>query len=271
MFVIDTYYFNLDQIYDSGQAPRWIKLAKSNYIIPHKNKAVKVVQKMNPADWDNYRLTMNCSEDDFFNVWFDYFDLQMDCLSENDKVKKLGGKFKIIANRGKGIHVLNQEPFEAYVFSKLISKVGFSKAGELMNRIAQTYGIRHVQSMREAGRVVWYEWPTPEIMLEKLSKEKLSSGKVKPFLKRLCDAIVNNNFDVTQSENELFRLFGMHDKTVFPTTTIEDILEKNFDCVPEEFADWYLDGIENKGLTYMYIIHHINNKPKEMMSHGISR
>lgn len=264
MFVIEVPYFNLDHIYNSGQAPRWIKLKESKYVIIHKDKALKIEQIRDRFNLTNHRLIMNCTEQDFYDIWYKYLDLRMNGLMENTKIKRLGGKFKIPANRGYGIHILNQDPFEAYILTKLISKVGFKKAGELMNRIAQTYGIEHRQSMREAGRIRWYEWPTPEDMLEKLNKEKESSGKVKPFLKKLCNAIVNEDFDITKSDDELFRLFGMHELNVFPLTGIEEILVKNFGENPEEFADWYLDEIENKGLVYMYIVHHILNRPKEV-------
>ena len=45
---------------------------------------------------------------------------------------------------------------------------------------------------------------------------------------------------------------------------IEETLKKNFDCIPEEFEDWYLYDFENKGLVYTYILHHIMNPPKKI-------
>ena len=270
MFVIDVPYFNLDQIYNSGQVPRWIKLKEGKYVIPFKDKALKIEQQRDRFNFDKYRLIMSCSADDFYDTWFEYLDLRTDCLDVNMKVKRLGGKFKVPANRGSGIHIIHQDEFEAYVLAKLITFVGYRKAGELMNRIAQTYGIEHNQRMREAGRVVWYEWPTPEILLEKLNKENLKSdNKVKRFLKKLCEAIINDGYDYTCSDNELFRLFGVHDTTVFPLIGIEETLIKNFGEESEEFADWYLGDIENKGLVYMYIVHHILNRPKEVTLYGI--
>ena len=263
MFVVNVPYFNLDQIYNSLQAPRWIKLREMKYVVIHKEHVLKIEQQ-------KQRLIFSCSEDEFYNIWFNYFDLRTDYLIENNKIKRLGGKFKIPANRGNGIHILNQDPFEMYIFCKLVSKVGFNKATELMNRIACNYGIEHKQSMREVGRIFWYEWPTPESLLEQLNKEKESSGKVKTFLKKLCNAIINDGFDITKSDNELFRLFGMHEINSFPLNGIEETLRKNFDCIPEEFADWYLDEIENKGLVYMYILHHITNPPKEIIRYGFS-
>lgn len=265
MFVIDVPYFNLDQIYNSGQVPRWIKLKEGKYIIPFKDRALKIEQKRDRFDFNKYRLIISCSEEDFYNIWFEYFDLRTDCLDVNMKVKRLGGKFKVPANRGSGIHIIHQDEFEAYVLAKLITFVGYRKAGELMNRIAQTYGIEHKQRMREAGRVVWYEWPTPETMLEKLNKEKINSdNKVKKFLKKLCEAIINDGYDYTCSDNELFKLFGKHDMSQFPMTRIEDIITKNFKENPEEFVDWYLSDIEEKGIVYMYIVHYILNRLKEV-------
>ena len=274
MFVIEIPYFNLDHIYYSGQAPRWIQLRstpeRSKYVIPHRDKALKIEQQRDRFDWTKFRLILSCTEDDFYNVWFDYLGLQMDCMDENNKVKRLGGKFKIPANRGHGIHILNQDPFEAYVLGKLVGYVGFNNAKTAMNTIAQCCGVEHKQSMREAGRITWYEWPTPELILENFDK-LCQMGKVNAWLKKLCEAIVNDGFDITQSDNELFRLFGMHDTTVFPLAGIEDTLVKNFGENPEEFADWYLTDIENKGLVYMYIVHHIINKPQEVISYGIGR
>ena len=86
MFVIEVPYFNLDQIYASGQCPRWIKLKESKYVIPFRDKALKIEQQRDKYDWTRYRLIMSCTEDDFYNVWFNYLDLRMDCLDENSKV-----------------------------------------------------------------------------------------------------------------------------------------------------------------------------------------
>lgn len=262
MFVINVPYFNLDQIYNSLQAPRWIKVRELKYIVIYKEHVLKVEQQKE-------RLIFSCSEEEFYNIWFNYFDLKTDCLIENNKIKRLGGKFKIPANRGNGIHILNQDPFEMYVFSKLVYYVGYTEATKLMNWIACDYGIEHKQSMREVGRVTWYEWPTPERFLEQLNEEEIT-GKVKIFLKKLCNAIVNEDLDITKSDNELFKLLGMHEVNSFPLDGIKDALEKNFGENPEDFADWYLDEIENKGLVYMYILHHISNPPKEKFIYGVN-
>lgn len=270
MFVIETSFFNLDQIYNSAQTPRWIKLKDLHYIIPHKDKALKIQQQNDRYDLNKCRLIMNCSEEDFYNIWFEYFDLRTDYFEQNMKVRKLGGKFKRIANRGGGIHILNQDIFEAYILGKLIIHVGYSEADTIINHIAKVCGIEHNQSMREAGRITWYEWPTPEMILENFNKLD-NMGKVNNWLKKLCEAMVNDGLDITEnlinsSGNELLKLLVLHDVSNFPLNGIENTLIKNFGENPEEFADWYLDDIENKGLVYMYIVHHIISKTKEAIS-----
>ena len=41
-----------------------------------------------------------------------------------------------------------------------------------MNGIAEKYGIKHVQAMREAGKQTWYEWPSPESLIRWFSHLK---------------------------------------------------------------------------------------------------
>lgn len=193
MFVIEVPYFNLDKIYESYQAPRWIKLKESKYIIPHRDKALKIEQQKT-------RLIMSCSEQDFYDIWFNYFDLKTDY-------------YDVPYIMGNGIHILNQDYFESYVFSRITTNLGYTKANIALNHIAQVCGIEHKQSMREAGRVTWYEWPTPEMILKNFDKLG-RMGKINKWLNKLCEAIVNDEYDYTKSDNKLFRLLGMHDMTM---------------------------------------------------------
>lgn len=262
MFVIEVPYFNLDHIYDSKQVPRWIKLKESKYVVLHKNHSLKIEQQRDKYDLTRYRLIMSCSEEDFYNIWFDYFDLKTDYQKENINAKMLGGKFKVPANRGHGIHIIKQDNFESYVYAKLIKYAGYDKAKVAMNHIAEACGIKHIQSMREAGKVTWYEWPSPEMILNKFDKLK-KMGKINSWLKNLCEDIVYNGYELF-SENDLFKLFGMHDISAFPTEGVLEVIERNFKMSIDDFENEYLDGVENKGLIYLYILHHISNKPKEV-------
>lgn len=255
MFVIEVPCFSLDKIYESRQAPRWIKLKESKYIIIHKDKALKIEQQKS-------RLIMSCSEQEFYDTWFEYFDLKTDYFDENYKIEKLGGKFKIPARRGNGIHILNQDEFEVFIYSKIVAYAGYKKAQVAMNHIAEICGIKHVQSMREAGRITWYEWPDALVMYENIDKLK-KMGKINAWLDYLCTNIIYYGFDFEQHGNILYSLLAEHNINAFPTYEIEDAIEKNFKCDIKSFEEKYLSKVKNKGLVYMYILHHIINKPKE--------
>ncbi len=258
MFVIEVPCFNLDQIYNSMQCPRWIKFKEMKYAIPFRDKVLKIEQAKE-------RLIMSCSEEDFYNIWFKYFDLQTDYMGENNNVKKAHKKFKIPANRGSGVHILNQDVFEMYIFAKLIHKLGWENARSTINEIAASYGVEHRQSMREVGRVVWYEFPTPKSLLEKLDSEKRRTS-VNKFLYKLSDAIVNRGFNIIENDDKLFRLLGLHDTNQFPVVGLENTIEKNFKCDAYDFEDEFLSNtkLKNYGLLYMCILHHVKNPPAEV-------
>lgn len=257
MFVIDVPFFNLDQIYNSKQVPRWIKLNDSKYIIAHGNKSLKVEQVKE-------RLIMSCTEDDFFNIWFEYFDLRTDYSEVNRRIKSYSRKFVAPSNRGSGIHIINQESFETYVLCKLAQYVGWEKVKQLMIAIAEKYGIKHVQAMREAGKQTWYEWPSPESLLEQLEKEDSNKSKTIRFLKKLCNAIVYDDYAYTHNGNDAFNLLYRHDMNIFPILGIEQTIEKNFKCDAERFEAEHISDMKYKGVAYMYILHHTMNPPKEV-------
>ena len=182
----------------------------------------------------------------------------------------MNGKFKKIANRGVGIHIIKQDPFEAYIYSKIVEVYGYSKASKAINHIAEVCGIKHVQSMREAGKITWYEFPTPEMILENLDKLK-KMGKINEWLECICMIIAEKGFEfiIENSNIKLFKLFALHED-IFTLNEIEQTLVKNFGENPEEFEDWYLSDSENKGLIYLYILHHITNPPKEITYYGLN-
>lgn len=254
MFVIEVPFFNLDQIYASGQGPRWIKLKDMKYVIPHGSKALKIEQK-------NARLMISGNDDDFYDIWYHYLDLGTDYREINYRMKKECSGFIELANECSGVHVIKPEPFESYVFSKLIQYTGWEKAKRLMNRIAKDYGIVHSQTMREAGKIKWYEWPMPEALLEKLMKEwSPQMPKVKRFLVKLCDAIVNEGYDYEQNGNDLFRLLCKHDLKTFPTTGIEKVIEKDFRSDVDWFETEYLYDVKYRGVCFVYMLHRALNE-----------
>ncbi len=107
-------YFNLEQIAESGQCFRWIKLEQDKYRIVAFGKCIEVLQ-------EGTKISFDCSQEDFDNIWYNYFDLGTDyesivrAVSENDVFLQ-----KAVCAAG-GIRILNQELWEM-VISFIISQ-----------------------------------------------------------------------------------------------------------------------------------------------------
>lgn len=107
-------FFNLEQIAESGQCFRWFKLDENRYRIIAFGKYIEVLQRGTMVMFD-------CSQKDFDNIWYNYFDLGTDyesiikAVDENDKFLY---KAVSVAN---GIRILNQELWEM-IISFIISQ-----------------------------------------------------------------------------------------------------------------------------------------------------
>lgn len=107
-------YFNLEQIAESGQCFRWFKVDLNKYRIIAFGKCIEVSQ-------EGTRIFFDCSQEDFDNIWYNYFDLGTDyesivsAVSENDVFL-----LKAVREAG-GIRILNQDLWEI-IISFIISQ-----------------------------------------------------------------------------------------------------------------------------------------------------
>ena len=190
MYVLEIPYMDLDQIYNSGQVFRWMRLNDHKYVIPFRDKALKVEQQ-------KQRFMFDCSEEAFFETWWDYFDIQTDYSILNNAIKRCDEEIKIAANRAKGIHILKQDLFEIIIACSLETATSVQRASEMLQGIARKTGFKHKQAMREAGQVCWYEFPTPERLLKKqdyLTTQE--TGYKHDIIIGLCEAIVDGWLDL---------------------------------------------------------------------------
>lgn len=166
MYIIEVPNINLDQIYSSGQVFRWIKFSEGKYVILYKNMSLKIQQQRS-------KLIMNCSEEDFYNIWFEYFDLRTDYVDLNRKMQMLGDEFKPLAVRGRGVRILNQDLFEMLITYAIGGRT-YSEIRWNIDNLCMLCGVLHRQSIRELGKLNWFEIPTAEMILNKKEEIKKS-------------------------------------------------------------------------------------------------
>jgi N-glycosylase/DNA lyase len=100
--------FNIKQVIECGQCFRWEKVKELNYIGVAHGRIIEVIQD------DDVVTILNSNEEDFRNIWFDYFDLGRDYSA----VKEALANDEILSKSveyGYGIRILKQEPFEILI------------------------------------------------------------------------------------------------------------------------------------------------------------
>lgn len=275
---------NLDQIYESGQTFRWIKFRDGKYAIPHGSVCLKIEQQKD-------RFIMNCTDEDFYNIWYDYFDMATDYMNLNYKVRGIDEDFKSKVVRASGVRILKQDLFEIIVSFMLATATNIPNIKRMIEQIATKCGKYHKQAMRECGQVKWYEFPTYEMILEKQKKLDDSFGlKRKENVLKFCRSLEYGEIDLEDFKYMGYKevkdilmsvegigskvadcicLYGLHMLEAFPIDThIKQILKRDFMCEDfGEFSDWYLDEElqQYAGLIQQYMFYNEINPPKEVV------
>lgn len=231
---------------------------------------------------------MSCTDEQFYEIWYNYFDMGTDYLAINYSVRRIDEYMKICANRGSGVRILRQDLFEMIITFALATATNIPRIKAMVESISQVCGIEHKQSMREAGRITWYEFPSPEAILENQDKlDKCKLGYRKEIIIGLCQDIVDGWLDLYELNQMSYEdakeylmqfngigpkvadcicLYGLHHTQAFPIDThIEQILEREYDCDYETFAEWYLDELKgSEGIVQQYMFYNELNPPKEV-------
>ena len=98
---------DLRETLDCGQSFRWVEREDGSFHGVAFNKAVDVSLKGDILKIDN------CTQEDFKNIWENYFDLTLDYGKIRDDISQIHPILKEAASYAPGIRILRQEPFEA--------------------------------------------------------------------------------------------------------------------------------------------------------------
>ena len=102
--------FDLDKIADSGQCFRWEKTAEDAYRIVHRSHCLTI--RHSGAE----RYLLSCDEEEYRNIWQDYFDLGLHYRAVRMKIRAEDDPFLHRAcEYGRGIRILRQDPWETLI------------------------------------------------------------------------------------------------------------------------------------------------------------
>lgn len=162
MFHISVPYCSLDNIYKSKQPYGWIRVDDGDYIIPHRDKIVRVKQKR-----DN--LLFSCNEEDFYNIWYKYFDMNTDYASLHFLYRNMDEDIKPLCNRASGVHILQQDLLLVIIASILESSMNYNLVDGMIYDLRLRCGKKRKNSLNGMA-VTWYEFPTVEQIITKVNR-----------------------------------------------------------------------------------------------------
>lgn len=174
--------FELEHIFECGQCFRWNKLSKDTFIGVAFGRVIKVKKE------DAQVEICNCTEEDFYNIWEDYFDLRRDYSTVKEKLA-FDPLLKESIDFGHGIRILNQDPFEIVVSFITSANNRIPMIKRAIENISKKWG-----SQLEFEGKIYHAFPTPE-QLVKASAEELEScglGFRAKYVKDTVEKIYNS-------------------------------------------------------------------------------
>lgn len=267
MFAIEVDYIDLDKIYRTVQGIRWVKVRKGKYIIQNKDKIVCVEQNRN---W----LKMSCNEEDFWNVWYYYFDVQYDYQNASFKMSnnKVFKKAQIVS---KGLRILNQDIFESIVTNILLEHYSRKDTKCLLNNICMICSKKRKNRV-DGIEIIWYEFPDYKEILknaDKISLLKMEDGYEE--LMSICMFIENGTFKFNLSYKDMMKqlkefgimsaktanmicLYAFNMKEAFPK---DNIVEESMYINGIDMSDF--NAIKDiRGLANRYMLYYDKNAKK---------
>ncbi|QGU94201.1 8-oxoguanine DNA glycosylase [Clostridium bovifaecis] len=131
--VKDVINFQLPHIFDCGQCFRWNSQENGNYIGIAFERVIEVEKRENDV------IIYNTTEEEFEDIWVDYFDLYRDYSS----IKKVLGEDELLRKSvefGEGIRILKQEPFEITISFIISANNRIPMIKKAINNIARKWG-----------------------------------------------------------------------------------------------------------------------------------
>lgn len=160
--------FNLTHIFECGQAFRWEKTDSDSYIIVAFNRVIEL-----RIDEKNDLIIENCNEDDFKNIWHNYFDLDRDYdelkeILKNTEAFKLNNSLKEALEFGYGIRILNQDSFEMIMSFIISANNQIPRIKNSIRLLSENYG----EFIQEYKGKNYFSFPTPQ-SLSKVDYEEI--------------------------------------------------------------------------------------------------
>lgn len=266
--------FKVDHIFECGQCFNFRKNDDGSFT------AVFLGKIINLLECDGYTLIRNVSIDEFYDIFYDYFDLGTDyeaikqTLSESEILKQA-------SDYGYGIRILNQELFETTISFIISANNQIPRIKKAVRIISERYGTYLGEYMGEK----YYSFPSPEVLanvdpleLREYARVGFRDVRIVETAKAFVDGFLNFEDEKTLTDKDLHNklnnlpgigpkvadcimLFAYHRRETFPVDVwIKRVMETLFigKEVPKKQVDNYAREIfgDLAGYAQQYLFYY---------------
>lgn len=266
--------FNPTHIFECGQAFNFHKEEDGSYTAVFLNMIINLWEK------EDYVLIRNVSLDDFYEYFYDYFDLGTNYGNIKEKLST-DENLKVASDYGYGIRILNQEMFETVISFIISANNGITRIKKAVRIISERYGT-YIGEYK--GRS-YYSFPRPEVLAEvnpadlrEYARVGFRDVRIVKASQMIRDGFLDFSRDMDLDSLELkeklmempgvgpkvadcILLFAFHRRETFPVDVwIKRVMETLFigHEVPKKLVDNYARDIfgENAGYAQQYLFYY---------------
>lgn len=266
--------FKVDHIFECGQCFNFRKNEDGSYT------AVFLGRIINLLECDGYTLIRNVSLEEFYEVFYDYFDFGTDygaikeVLSKSDILKKA-------SDYGYGIRILNQELFETTISFIISANNQIPRIKKAVRILSERYGDYLGEYMGEE----YYSFPSPEVLakidpleIREHARVGFRDVRIVETAKAFVNGFLNFEREINLTDKELHKklnelpgvgpkvadcimLFAFHRRETFPVDVwIKRVMETLFigKEVPKKQVDDYARQIfgDLAGYAQQYLFYY---------------
>ena len=266
--------FDLAETLDCGQAFRWKEDEYGGFDGIVEDKVCHIKKN------ENKYILENCSENDFLNLWWDYFDLNTDY----GQIKKILSQNETMAKACKfspGIRILRQKPWETLCSFIISQNNNIKRIKGIIERLCQTYG-----NEIEEG---FFTFPSADTLaaLEPDDLSELRAGFRARYIIDAARKVSSGEVDLEkvaklpteEAAKELMKIIGVGQKVADCTLLFGF---GRIDCFPKDVwikrAMTYLfpDGLPSEAVPYsgiaqQYIFNYVRVCPEALPSEAVKK
>ncbi len=254
--------FDLAQTLDCGQAFRWKQLENGAF------EGIAYGKKITLSIVDDVLEISGCNENDFAEIWEDYFDLKRDYSKIKEDLSKIHPEMKNAIDFAPGIRILYQEPWEALCSFIISQNNRIPRIKEIIQRLCENFGddigggfsfpsAEKIASLTAADLAPLRAGFRDKYIID--ASQKIASGEIN------LDSLKTIPVDDAREELKKIKgvgdkvanctlLFGLHRLECFPQDVwIKRAMEQLFPTLtPQDFGEY-------GGIAQQYIFHYLRS------------